>query len=436
MSTRRPRAIIIGGSLGGLFAATTLLKIGWDVEVYERSAHALDSRGGGVVLQPDVLAAFRFGEVRRESALGVLSRDRIYLDRDDRVIQRSHMPQTQTSWNMLYGAMKRHLLPDVVRTGHKFVRFEENGKAVRAFFENGHEAEGDLLIAADGARSSVREQVMPGVRPTYAGYVAWRGLVAERHLPEAAASTLIDTFAFQQGPGHLMLEYLVPGEDESTRLGERRWNWVWYVPVTAGDELRDLLTDRFGVRHTFSLPPGAPKESDVAAMRHKASDLLAPTFQSLTAATEEPFVQAILDLQVQKMVFGRVVLVGDAAFVPRPHTAGSTAKAAQNALALAQALKDVTPKDLDGALADWQEWQLREGTGMTEWGMAMGDRIMGIRRSTAVLDDAGLETRPRRAKTGWGLAMHRAPAAAAVEAAKSAVGEAVMVERISARQLP
>lgn len=388
MSDRKPRAIIIGGSLGGLFAATTMLKIGWHVEVYERSAHALDSRGGGVVLQPDVLAAFRFGEVRRDGMLGVLSRDRIYLDREDRIIQRSYMPQTQTSWNMLYGAMKRHLPQDVVRAGHKFVKFEQDGECVRAFFENGHEAEGELLIAADGARSSVREQVMPGVRPNYAGYVAWRGLVPEPELPEAAASVLADTFAFQQGPGHLMLEYLVPGEDESVRRGERRWNWVWYLPVPPGDELRALLTDRFGVRHAFSLPPGAPKESDIAVMRQKASELLAPTLQSLVTATREPFVQAILDLQVKQMVFGRVVLIGDSAFVPRPHTAGSTAKAAANALALAQALNGLDLRDLDSALTDWQASQLREGIGMTDWGMAMGDRIMGIRRCTAVIEAA------------------------------------------------
>jgi 2-polyprenyl-6-methoxyphenol hydroxylase-like FAD-dependent oxidoreductase len=378
MSNTTPRAIIVGGSLGGLFAATTMLKIGWQVEVYERSPSTLDSRGGGVVLQPDVLAALSFGGVDHDDALGVPSFDRIYLDRDDRVIQRSYMPQTQTSWNMLYGAMRRHLPPELVRTGHRFVKFEQDGTSVRVLFENGHEAEADLLIAADGARSTVREQVMPGVRPTYAGYVAWRGLVPELELPEAAASVLDRTFAFQQGPRHLMLEYLVPGEDESVRIGKRRWNWVWYLPVPAGEHLQDLLTDRSGVRHAFSLPPGSPKESDITAMRQKSSELLAPTFQSLVGATQEPFVQAILDLQVKQMVFGRVVLTGDSAFVPRPHTAGSTAKAAANALALADAFEGVRKENLDAALAAWQKSQLLAGTGMTKWGIAMGDRIMGF----------------------------------------------------------
>jgi 2-polyprenyl-6-methoxyphenol hydroxylase-like FAD-dependent oxidoreductase len=53
------RALIIGGSLGGLFAGNLLRQIGWDVDIFERSAHDLDSRGGGIVLQPEVIEVFR-----------------------------------------------------------------------------------------------------------------------------------------------------------------------------------------------------------------------------------------------------------------------------------------------------------------------------------------------------------------------------------------
>lgn len=180
-----------------------------------------------------------------------------------------------------------------------------------------------------------------------------------------------------QGLGHLMLEYMVPGEDESTTKGERRWNWVWYRKVGAGADISDFLTDRDGVRHAFSLPPGTPKDSDIAEMHQASRDLLAPTFQRLVEATNEPFVQAILDLQVPQMVYSRAILLGDSAFVPRPHTAGSTAKAAANALALAQALR-ADGADVDKSLAHWQAGQLRQGIGMTTWGMSMGDEIMNI----------------------------------------------------------
>jgi 2-polyprenyl-6-methoxyphenol hydroxylase-like FAD-dependent oxidoreductase len=383
----KPRALIIGGSLGGLFTATTLQAAGWDVDVFERSPSELDSRGGGIVLQDDVLSAFHFAGIQTGAALGVQSGDRIYLDRADRVIQRSFMPQTQTSWNMLYGTMKAHLPAQVFHPGERFLRFEQNDGRITAYFASGRVETGDLLIGADGARSAVREQVAAGLSPTYAGYVAWRGLVPETALPASAADVLKGTFAFQQGPGHLMLEYLVPGEDLSTQEGQRRWNWVWYRKAAHGEELSSLLTDRFGTRHSFSLPPGAPKDEEVARLKHASKELLAPTFQTLVEATQEPFVQAILDLRVKQMVYGRAILLGDAAFVPRPHTAGSTAKAAANALSLAKALRSAD-SGIDEALSRWQAAQLSQGIGMTEWGMNIGDRIMGIPRSNVVLKDA------------------------------------------------
>ena len=94
-------------------------------------------------------------------------------------------------------------------------------------------------------------------------------------------------------------------------------------------------------------------------------------------STKQIFVQAIMDLGVPKMVFGRVILLGDAAFVPRPHTAGSTAKAAANALALGAALR-AAPRDIDAALMAWEDDQLVAGQHMSDWGARMGDKLMAI----------------------------------------------------------
>jgi 2-polyprenyl-6-methoxyphenol hydroxylase-like FAD-dependent oxidoreductase len=156
-----PRALIIGGSLGGLFAATALRATGWDVQVFERSPQELSSRGGGVVLQPDVIEVFDFAGLKFQRPLGVRSGDRIYLDQKDEVVQRSYMPQTQTSWNTLYGVMKRSLPAELVHSGERFVSFEQNGDKVTAHFASGRRETGDLLIGADGAQSSVRAQLTP-----------------------------------------------------------------------------------------------------------------------------------------------------------------------------------------------------------------------------------------------------------------------------------
>lgn len=381
-----PRALVIGGSLGGLLSAVLLRTIGWQVDVFERSPHALDSRGGGIVLQADVLHAFRYAGIRH-GTLGVASGDRIFLDRAGNVVQRTWQPQTQTSWNMLYETMRRALPDDCVHSGATLVHVEQEGERVRAHFADGRSEEGDLLVGADGARSTVRTQLLPHVAPAYAGYVAWRGLVPEPDLDPDSRALLDGVFAFQQGDDHMLLEYLVPGEDGATQAGRRRWNWVWYRKVDPA-LLPALLTDRDGRPHAFSLPPGALPEARARALRADADAHLAPPFRALVHGTAEPFIQAILDLAAPRMLFGRVVLLGDAASVPRPHTAGGAAKAAANALALAQALQR-TELPLERRLQDWESAQLRAGRAMTDWGRQMGDRIMGIDRHDDTLLSQG-----------------------------------------------
>lgn len=105
--------------------------------------------------------------------------------------------------------------------------------------------------------------------------------------------------------------------------------------------------------------------------------MLAPPFRALVHATTEPFIQLIQDLEVPRMAYGRVILLGDAAFVPRPHTAGGSAKAAANALALALALQR-PERSLDQSLREWERLQLQAGRAMTAAGRRMGNHIMQL----------------------------------------------------------
>jgi 2-polyprenyl-6-methoxyphenol hydroxylase-like FAD-dependent oxidoreductase len=221
------KALIIGGSLGGLFMATLLRASGWEVDVYERSAAELDSRGGGIVLQPDVLQALRYAGIRPSHALGVMSRERLYLRRDGSIAHQQLMPQMQTSWNTLYNTLMAGFPEARYHRGAELVELTQHEQRVSARFADGRKAEGDLLIGADGAGSTVRHMVLPGMRPSYSGYVVWRGLIEERQLPESAAYLLRENFVFQQDPQSLMLEYMVPGLDGSVADQQRRYNWLW-----------------------------------------------------------------------------------------------------------------------------------------------------------------------------------------------------------------
>ncbi|WP_322065737.1 FAD binding domain-containing protein [Burkholderia ubonensis] len=372
-----PLAVVIGGSVGGLFTASALRAAGWRVKVFEQSPHDLDSRGGGIVLQPPIVRAFAFGGVPVPRDAGVDSVDRIYVDEHDRIVQRLHMPQTQTAWNVIYTALKRALPAGVVQAGESFERLEQDGNRVIARFASGRVEQADLLVGADGGRSSVRAQLLPDARPGYAGYVAWRGLVDERELSDSVLRVLRERFTFQQGNAHLFLTYLVPGRDGSVEPGERRVNWVWYRRL-APDRLPALFLAQDDTQRDGSLPPGAMRDDNRLELVDAGRRMLAPTLAALVDATRAPFAQAIQDLAVDRMVFGRAVLLGDAACLVRPHTAAGVAKAAENAVDLAEALQDVARGTaFDVALSRWEARQLAANASLSELGISLGTRIMG-----------------------------------------------------------
>ena len=384
MSTPSPneskQAIIIGGSLGGLFAGNMLRTAGWSADIYERSEHDLDSRGGGIVLQPDVVEVFRRSGVDiQHMDLGVPSRLRTTWRKDGSVQQQGLAPQTQTSWSLIHNTMKEVFGEQHYHRGKQLVKINENPDTERitAIFEDGTSATGDLLIGADGNGSTVRQLLWPMDEPTYAGYLAWRGLVPENEVPEEAIG-LIGNFDFANhhtanGGSHI-LGYLVPGEGNDTRTDHRYYNWVWYR--TADDEtLTDIMTDTEGRARGFSIPEGKLRDEWAAWVLKDADEFLPPNFRAMVKATQHPFAQAIRDLTVDTMVKGRVILLGDAAFIPRPHTAASTSKAAFNAILLADALTKY-PDDLVAALEAWEPQQLMLGRQLYRQGTSTGNHLL------------------------------------------------------------
>jgi 2-polyprenyl-6-methoxyphenol hydroxylase-like FAD-dependent oxidoreductase len=282
------------------------------------------------------------------------------------------MPQAMTSWDALYRKLRAAFPDDRYHAGCRLLRFEPEGERVTAHFEGGRQEQCDLLVGADGPGSTVRQQVLPEVRSEYAGYVAWRGVVPEGQEPDLAAA-FPGRFTFFQAPHTHILCYLIPGPDGALAPGQRRLNWVWYVNAAPGPELERVLTDREGRRRQFSVPEGLVRPEVVSWLHGEARRLLPPPFRRLVEATGEPFVQTVQDLAAPRMSFGRVCLTGDAAFVLRPHTAASTAKAAANAQALADALQ-AAGGDVSVALPLWEPDQLALGRRLLEYGRRLGDQ--------------------------------------------------------------
>jgi 2-polyprenyl-6-methoxyphenol hydroxylase-like FAD-dependent oxidoreductase len=367
----RSKALVIGGSFGGLFAANLLMRAGWDVEVFERVNEALADRGAGIVTHDELFAAIRCAGATVDDTIGCATHSRVTLDRTGAVVAAMPLNQILTAWGRLY-----RLLKDVFPAQHyhyhrAFERVEQCADGVTAIFADGLSARGDLLIGADGIRSTVRACVAPHAAPAYAGYVAWRGLADEAALSAETRRSLVDRMTFGLPPGEMMLTYLVAGRDYTTAPGQRRYNFVWYRPVDGQRALRDLFTDAQGRYYEHNIPPDRIRPDVIANMHATAQQLLAPQFVEVARAAAEPMFQPIYDLESSQLAFGRIALVGDAAFVARPHVGLGVTKAAGDALALADALA-AQPEDLDAALRHYEAQRLEYGRAIVEHARLLG----------------------------------------------------------------
>ncbi len=365
-----PRILVVGGSIGGLFIATLLQREGFDVAIRERSVHGLDGRGAGLVAQREVFDMLR--EIGRVDLghFGVTANERIYLDREGMIISRQHMPQTQLSWDTLFRTFRALVPAERYQGGISVEGVERDGNGLVLRHADGTSERADLIIGADGIGSRIRAAVAgPDSRPRYVGYATWRGLVAEESMPAAAAETLFERFAFFNMPGSHILGYLVPSADGSIEPGRRRYNWVWYRRYSA-TEIETVLTDRSGETHPFSLAPPQVQHEAAERLHSDAAEFLPPAFAAAVLAEPRPFVHAIFDYSASQMVRDGVALLGDAAFVARPHTAMGVAKAAGDAFALRDAL--LRHEDLPEALASYEHARIEIDRAVVAYGARLG----------------------------------------------------------------
>ncbi|OXC75309.1 FAD binding domain-containing protein [Caballeronia sordidicola] len=369
-ASSRARAIIVGGSLGGLFAANLLVRNGWDVDVFERVPDELAGRGAGIVTHPELFDALGAAGIGYDDSIGVKVKSRVTFARDGTVLSKRDLPQTLTAWGKMYHVL-RTALPDVhYNAGGVVASVQDGPDQAMITLDDGSALHAHLVIAADGFKSSIRERFLPDVKLQYAGYVAWRGLVDEAALSRETRDALFEKFAFCLPPHEQILGYPVAGRGNSTIPGERRYNFVWYRATSEDVQLPDLLTDAAGKRWVGGIPPTLIRQDVLADMEDAALKLLAPQFGEIVTKAKQPLFQPIFDLEVPQMAFGRVALLGDAAFVARPHCGMGVTKAAGDAMALVKALK--THNGMQDALAEYSRERTQVGAAIVQHARHLG----------------------------------------------------------------
>jgi 2-polyprenyl-6-methoxyphenol hydroxylase-like FAD-dependent oxidoreductase len=370
MKRRKRRAVIIGGSMSGLFTAAFLRRIGWDIDVYERSKVELVGRGAGITTHPELLDALRASGAGLAN-LGIEVEKRIALDHAGRVIAEKPLPQILTSWDRLQRLMRKTIDPAHYHLGHTFERVDQDGSQVVVHFAGGGRERADLLVGGDGIRSSVRAQVAPAVAPIYAGYFIWRGAPNEADLKAETRKSIFPHFTFFIPEREQVIGYPIAGLNNDLRVGHRRYNFIWYR-VASGAELRAMCVDNNGQQHEHSVPPPLIREDLIARMRADAEEIMPPQFLDCLANLR-PFFTPIYDFSTPQLVFGRVVLVGDAASSARPHMGFGMAKAGGDAQALGEALS--RHDDIDEGLAAYNRVRQPIGERVVMHGRKLGTQL-------------------------------------------------------------
>jgi 2,6-dihydroxypyridine 3-monooxygenase len=294
-----------------------------------------------------------------------------YLASDGSTASEEECPYRFTAWSTIYERLLSRFPHERYHQGEALVGFGEEGGRVSLRLAGGSVCVHDAVVCADGISSTARRRLLPEVAPSYSGYVGWRGIVGAQTLSRATLETLEDALVYQAlGDSHI-LAYLIPAFEGPA--DGRLVNFVWYRNVPAGPEIDELMTGRDGFPRTISIHPGDVQERYVERLRCDAREQLAAPLAEIVETTEQPFIQAIVDVESPRMAFGRVCLIGDAAFVARPHAAAGTAKAAEDAWTLSDAVA-AADGDVVSALTRWEGPQLELGRSVVARARELGER--------------------------------------------------------------
>ena len=355
----RPDVIVVGGGIGGLFAANALIAQGLHVSVYEQ-APALGEVGAGVFLTPNSVRQLqRVGLGPSVAKWGAkVGPDSRYFRHDGTPIAPVQVTDS-SGWNATFGMHRADLIEilanalpaKVVHTGHRCTGIEQDGEGARVSFANGAVVEGDLVIAADGIHSELRQNVVPPSRPVFSGSVAYRGVVPHELIPHWPTGSWL----MWLGKGKHFLAFPV-------RAG-KLINYVGFVP--ADEEMKESWS--------------APGDPDILRREFAGWD---PRIGSLLKQVQATFRWALYDREpLPTWTRGRLTLLGDAAHPMLPHLGQGANQSIEDGMALATILACAGRETVPAALLAYERLR-RERVALVQ----RGARENGLRYDSSYAD--------------------------------------------------
>ena len=386
------RAVIVGGSVGGLFAGNFLIRQGWSVDILEQAQANLASRGTGIAWHDELTVIMEMLDIPPDETAGVNVTGRTAFDRTGAIIAQFDLNQRLGAWNRVFLPLYDAFPKNRYHNGVQMRSLSTLNDVTTVITKDGRRFEADLIIGADGFQSTVRKAVAPDIDPTYSGYVAWRGVSQESVLSSEFRANVFHHYAFLFMRSSLLIGYPMAGADGSIEPGGRRYNYLWYYPAP-GQQLTDILTDADGKVHDCGIPPPLMRPEHLDSVRANAQRDMPASFQDAVNLADTTIVQPIYDVLSQRIAIGNVALLGDAAFVARPHVGVGVLKAGQDAFSLTTALTECD--SIPEALARYETERLRPGQRAVWHGRDLGSFIeRGLNRPE---DDPNFNLPPERA---------------------------------------
>ena len=320
---------VIGGSIAGCAAAIAFDRLGCEVTILERSSAGLQDRGSGIAVPPPLRDEMvEHGYLPADYPTWAGSGRCWHVadgSEEGQLCWRQPGELRTNNWGTLWRGLRDHV-PASVRyeEGAEVVEIVEGDDGVTAVLSGGDQRSFDVVVGADGYRSLARSHLHPESRPRYAGYVLWRGNFPSARLSDRSAWDQVletrdwITVAIEGGHGVM---YPIPDFDAVTS-GDLRVNWAIYAPTPDG-----LVLDG-----PSSVPPGGLSDEVYAQFQALLSECFPARFLPLFDSPQsEVSLQPVYDELVETYTRGRVVLIGDAATLSRPHTGSGATKAMEDA---------------------------------------------------------------------------------------------------------
>ena len=319
---------VIGGGIGGLTAAGLLYQTGHDVQVYEKR-NDLNQVGAGIGIGSNVLKALKpykmtYAIEQEGQALNKIE-IRTNLDSFLNTLKMNQDEEQNITIHrsVLHEILKTHVPPERINLDYKLKEFKQTPDNIRLYFENGQEAEADLVIAADGLNSNIRKQIQPKSEPKYAGYTCFRGVVNE--------NLNIDRTTALEYWGHKGRFGIVPLKDDEL---------YWFCTMNAKEN--DLQFKSFEKPHLQAYFNQYPDEVRNVLDAQEELGILHHDMYDLTP--------------LKSFISGRVVLLGDAAHATTPNMGQGAGQAIEDAVTLTNLLKE---KDVDAALKRYNKLRVK-----------------------------------------------------------------------------